>query len=35
MAFAYNFPDVLKLNELVLNAIDTRWRGGVQVIITL
>lgn len=34
MAFAYNFPDVLKLNELVLNAIDTAMaRGGDQVVI--
>lgn len=34
VAFALNFPDVLKLNELVLNAIDTAMaRGGDQVVI--
>lgn len=34
LAFAYNFPDVLRLNELVLNAIDTAMaRGGNQVVI--
>lgn len=34
LAFAYDFPDVLKLNELVLNAIDTAMaRGGDQVVI--
>lgn len=34
IAFAVNFPDVLKLNELVLNAIDTAMaRGGDQAVI--
>ncbi len=34
LAFAYNFPDILKLNELVLNALDTAMaRGGDQVVI--
>lgn len=34
LAFAYDFPDFLKLNELVLNAIDTAMaRGGDQVVI--
>ncbi len=34
LAFAYNFPDILKLNELVLNALDTALaRGGDQVVI--
>lgn len=34
MAFAYDFPDVIKLNELALNAVDTAMaRGGDQVVI--